>query len=222
MERETPCQQGIDAAKKETRRLIRERVRVLSAEQMAAMSACICRRLVTMIEDAGLLKVAIFAARHGEVDLMPLLKMLPNVAWYFPLVHEGRRLTFHHIQGAHELVSGAFGIREPEAQAPVIAPEELHMVVLPGAAFTPEGDRLGYGGGFYDTLMPKLNPQAHKVGVCFPCQILPHVPVEPHDCPVDVVISSVKGTSIYSNPAMGIKTKDERLKTKDVYSQPIV
>ncbi len=193
MERETPCQQAIVAAKKETRRLIRERVGALSAEQMAAMSARICRRLAAIIEDAGLAKVAIFAARRREVDLMPLLEILPGVAWYFPLAHEGRMLTFHRAQCAHELVSGAFGIREPVPQAPVIAPQELDMVVLPGAAFTPEGARLGYGGGFYDTLMPKLNPQARKVGVCFPCQILPQLPVESHDCPVDALISSLDG-----------------------------
>ncbi len=122
---------------------------------------------------------------------MPLLEMLPGVAWYFPLVHEGRMMTFHRAQCAHELVSGAFGIREPAAQAPVIAPQELDMVVLPGAAFTPDGARLGYGGGFYDTLMRKLNPQARKVGVCYPCQILPQLPVEPHDCPVDALLSSL-------------------------------
>ncbi len=193
MERKTSRQQliaDIAAAKKETRRLIKQHISALSAEQMAEMSDTICIRLCELIEEACLRRVAIFAARPGEVDLMQLIEIMPRAEWYFPLVHEGRRLTFHRVRCEDDLVVGAYGIREPKPNLPKAYPNCLDMIVLPGAAFTADGDRLGYGGGFYDTLLAKLKPTVLCAGVCFPCQVLDHVPMAPHDHPVTMVISS--------------------------------
>ncbi len=192
MERKTPRRQSIAdiaAAKKETRRLIKERVGALTAEQMAEMSEIICIRLCELMEEAWLRRVAIFAARSGEVDLLPLLEIMPRAEWYFPLVHQGRKLTFHRVRSQDDLVIGAYGIREPKPDLPKAYPNCLDMIVLPGAAFTDEGDRLGYGGGFYDTLLAKLKPSVLCAGVCFSCQLLDSVPLAHHDRPVDMVIT---------------------------------
>ena len=67
---------------------------------------------------------------------------------------------------------------------------ELDLIVLPGAAFTRDGRRLGYGGGFYDTLLAGPARDVPLAGVCFPCQLLDDLPVEPHDKKADMVVTS--------------------------------
>lgn len=69
-------------------------------------------------------------------------------------------------------------------------PGELDLIVLPGAAFTRDGRRLGYGGGFYDTLLAGPARDVPLAGVCFPCQLLDDLPVEPHDKKADMVVTS--------------------------------
>ena len=82
-----------------------------------------------------------------------LQREMPEREWYFPLVHEGRRLSFHRVCHGGEFVTGSWDIREPGPACPELHAGELDLIVLPGAAFTRDGRRLGYGGGFYDTLL---------------------------------------------------------------------
>lgn len=112
---------GPAAAKREVRRMIRERVGGLDAAAREAMSRSICRRVSSLVREKNFRRVAVFAARPGEVDLLSLLDLLPDREWYFPLVHEGRRLSFHRVCHHGELVAGSWGIREPGPDCP-----ELH------------------------------------------------------------------------------------------------
>lgn len=139
---------GPAAAKREVRRMIRERVGGLDAAAREAMSRSICRRVSSLVREKNFRRVAVFAARPGEVDLLSLLDLLPDREWYFPLVHEGRRLSFHRVCHHGELVAGSWGIREPGPGCPELHAGEMDLIVLPGAAFTRDGKRLGYGGGF--------------------------------------------------------------------------
>lgn len=139
---------GPAAAKREVRRMIRERVGGLDAAAREAMSRSICRRVSSLVREKNFRRVAVFAARPGEVDLLSLLDLLPDREWYFPLVHEGRRLSFHRVCHHGELVAGSWGIREPGPDCPELHAGEMDLIVLPGAAFTRDGKRLGYGGGF--------------------------------------------------------------------------
>ena len=104
---------GPAAAKREVRRMIRERVGGLDAAAREAMSRSICRRVSSLVREKNFRRVAVFAARPGEVDLLSLLDLLPDREWYFPLVHEGRRLSFHRVCHHGELVAGSCGRREP-------------------------------------------------------------------------------------------------------------
>ncbi len=64
------------------------------------------------------------------------------------------------------------------------------LVVVPGLAFTPGGHRLGYGGGYYDRFLASLPPSAVTVGVCFHEQLVDDLPLDPHDRPVDLVVTA--------------------------------
>ena len=69
---------GPAAAKREVRRMIRERVGGLDAAAREAMSRSICRRVSSLVREKNFRRVAVFAARPGEVDLLSLLDLLPD------------------------------------------------------------------------------------------------------------------------------------------------
>lgn len=184
---------GHAASKREVRRMIRARIGELDPASLEGMSRSICRRVAALAQEKDFCRIAIFAARPGEVDLLPLLDMLPDREWYFPLVHEGRKLSFHRVCHHGEFVTGCWDIREPGPACPELYPGEMDLIVLPGAAFTRDGKRLGYGGGFYDTLLAGPAAGVPLAGVCFPCQLLEDVPMEAHDRHVDLVITPDAG-----------------------------
>ena len=72
---------------------------------------------------------------------------------------------------------------------PAQDPRSIDVVIVPGTAFTPAGDRLGQGGGWYDRFLATVRPDCFKVGVAFAPQLLESLPVEPHDLRVDVVVT---------------------------------
>lgn len=70
-----------------------------------------------------------------------------------------------------------------------VDPATLDAVIVPGLAFTPDGRRLGQGGGHYDRLLARLAPGVVTIGVCFGEQLRDDLPTEPHDQRVDHVIT---------------------------------
>jgi 5-formyltetrahydrofolate cyclo-ligase len=66
-------------------------------------------------------------------------------------------------------------------------------VLVPGVAFDIEGARLGYGGGFYDRLLPLLPPDAHRIAGAFDVQVIEQVPVAAHDARVHRIVTETRG-----------------------------
>ncbi len=131
--------------------------------------------------------VAIFAPQSREPDVDMLWSRAEKKSFAYPRVVEGR-LDLFHAESPHELAPGAFGVREPAADLTrAVAPDTLDLILVPGVAFTHAGGRLGRGGGFYDRLLASLPAHTRKIGVCFDSQLLPELPVEPHDQRVDFI-----------------------------------
>lgn len=136
------------------------------------------------------LTVAIFAALPSEPDLLPLVKLHPECRWVLPRV-QGESLLFHRVMDPeYELISGAYSIREPRADSPLVITSEIDVFLCPGLAFDPKGNRLGRGRGYYDRMLEKARPNAQKLGICFPYQLVADTFAEPHDSCMDEVISA--------------------------------
>ena len=89
-----------------------------------------------------------------------------------------------------DLVPGYYGIPEPDPQKSLrVAPREIDAAVIPGSVFDIQGGRLGYGGGYYDRFLVNDAPQAKRIGLAFEMQVGEKVPVEPHDQPLDILIT---------------------------------
>ena len=67
-------------------------------------------------------------------------------------------------------------------------PEEVEVWVCPGLAFTLDGKRLGFGGGWYDRFLASADPKALKLGVAYPWQIVDDLPQEPTDVKLDRIV----------------------------------
>ena len=135
--------------------------------------------------------IAIFSALPGEVDLTDITLRHPERNWVWPRV-AGEELQFHLVSHpATQLTTGTFGIREPSLELPLIAVHEIDAFLCPGLAFDLRGGRLGRGRGFYDRMLSKARPDAIKVGVCFPWQIVPDTFQEAHDVPMNEVLSVI-------------------------------
>jgi 5-formyltetrahydrofolate cyclo-ligase len=132
--------------------------------------------------------IGAYIALPGEADPHLLLKKLAgkSCSLAFPRVHaKGEPLVFHHWQPGDVLVKGAYGIAEPSPDWPVAHPPVL---LVPLLAFDKTGHRLGYGGGFYDRTIASLKP-ARTIGVAYAGQEAETLPHEPHDVPLDMVIT---------------------------------
>lgn len=142
----------------------------------------------------GLRAIAVFAALPGEVDLTEFTARHPERRWVWPRV-EGDDLRFHHVANpAEQLAPGAFGVMEPPPETPLVPVGEIDAFLCPGLAFDARGGRLGRGRGYYDRLLAMARPDALKIGVCFPWQIVPDTFPETHDVLMDQVIAGDGGS----------------------------
>ncbi len=162
------------------------RLRAMPTARRDAASAALRARLHPLLRDLQTslgrpLRVALYAPLPHEVNLMPLLQEEPQHRYAFPRCLPGRRMLFHEVSSpAEELVAGAHGILAPHASLPSLRPQELDVLVVPGVAFTARGERLGYGGGYYDRYLPHCT-QACVLALAFEEQMEETLPTEAHD-----------------------------------------
>ena len=95
------------------------------------------------------------------------------------------------------LVPGYYDIPEPDPQKCLrVAAREIDAAVIPGSVFDIHGGRLGYGGGYYDRFLVNDAPQAKRIGLAFEMQVVEDVPVQPHDQPLDILITEKRIVNI--------------------------
>jgi 5-formyltetrahydrofolate cyclo-ligase len=89
-----------------------------------------------------------------------------------------------------DLAPGAYNIPEPRKdKLRPFAPEAIDLLLVPGVAFDQKGNRLGYGGGYYDRFFSLLKPETALVALVFDLQIQPEIPVDKWDRRVDCIIT---------------------------------
>lgn len=155
----------------------------------ASLSAWGFLKSLPAFRNAG--RVAATASFKGEIDTYAILDgaLKAGKRLYLPRVPSDRsHMTFHELLDLKDLATGSFGILEPPPGRP-LPPAELDLVLVPGLAFSRQGQRLGFGSGYYDRLIPLLRPDALVVGLCYSFQVLDKVPTAPHDVPVHTLLT---------------------------------
>lgn len=180
--------------KKQLRKTILERRDKLTAEQVEAFSQRIAEKLFALPEYRHARTVMYFISFGKEPET---LKMVPQSIAHGKrivapkTVPSTKQLLLSEIRDIEaDLAPGLWDIPEPRAEAmrPAEA-SEIDFVVVPGVAFDEKGNRLGYGAGYYDRFIPRLNSGVPLVALAFELQVVESVPVEPWDVKVDVVVT---------------------------------
>ncbi len=132
--------------------------------------------------------VAVYAAVRGELPVSPLAALLARrgSAVCYPRILPDGTLAFHLVREPSELYAGVHGIPAPRGEAPQAS--SVDVFIVPGLGFDRHGYRLGFGRGHYDGAL-SARPTALRVGVGYDWQLVPRIPHEPHDQPVDLVVT---------------------------------
>lgn len=177
-------------SKSEIRSEMRKRRGVISLIEMAELSARIAEGVLSLPEYAQAKTVLCYANLRDEVMTSALIG---------EILRSGRTLALPAVRGEEmkalrltdpEMMHrGAFRIMEPDGEEE-IAPEEFDLLLMPGLGFDPRGNRLGYGGGYFDRFL--ANSHGAKVGLCYSVQVLEEIPAEAHDIPMDIIVTEKK------------------------------
>ena len=153
----------------------------LTKEQHEAKSRAILARLYEEPRFQQAKTIFAYASMPDEVQLYDLLAHA---------LREGKRVNLPSLAA---LVPGKFGILTVRKEEQSIIPaDEVDFVVVPGAAFSPKGERLGLGGGYYDRYLMEKAPQAYRAALTFDGQVVASVPMEAHDAKVNLILTETR------------------------------
>lgn len=169
------------------RRQIREKKRAMTQEEILLRSEKLGQLLAQSQVYQSAKTIYGYLPYNQEVRTVPMLEraLQEGKRVAVPKVY-GDTMRFIYLEDMSCVETGYAGIPEPVADAPV-AEDKTALVLMPGLAFTKEGDRMGYGGGFYDRFLAE-EPNHPTVALCYEFQILESLPTEEYDIPVDCVL----------------------------------
>jgi 5-formyltetrahydrofolate cyclo-ligase len=155
----------------------------------AAAEAIAARGLVVALNGGGI--VSGFMPIKSEINPIPLLRRCADAGARLALpviVGRGKPLSMRAWAVGEKLVSGQWGIREPDAGAPELDPD---IMLVPLAAFDRRGHRIGYGAGYYDMTISALRARKPliAIGLAYAAQEVPEVPALAHDARLDLVLT---------------------------------
>lgn len=115
------------------------------------------------------------------------------------MVRNPNDLRFHEVSDFSAMLPGKWGILEPDAARCVeVETNLIDWILVPGVAFDRRGNRLGYGGGFYDRVLARLTSSAARIAAAFSFQVIDRVPIDATDQTVDCVVTEIEIISIHS------------------------
>ncbi|MCL2529098.1 MAG: 5-formyltetrahydrofolate cyclo-ligase [Coriobacteriia bacterium] len=173
------------------------------ALQRAAADALIKVHLEALPAFQAAQTIFCYISMGAEVDTLGLLKNLlaSGKTVCVPRCEGKAVMRAHVLTDMNELHEGVLGILAPPADAPLLEPADLDLIVVPCLACDSSGFRIGYGGAYYDRYLGALpsGARATTVALCRESLLLEQVPRESHDIPVDIVVTD-KGV-VFCNPA---------------------
>ena len=181
-------------SKSALREQIRARLHAMAPEHRAGESARIRSLLETQPAWKNAAVILFYAPLPEEPDVWPLLSDSLAAGRLVALPRfdaQTKRYVAGQIEDpAHDIQSGRLGIREATEGGAVLPWIRLDFVLVPGVAFDLHGRRLGRGKGYYDQMLESV--RGIKCGVAFDEQIVPEIPVEPHDVRLDCILTPTR------------------------------
>lgn len=179
--------------KRELREAVLAAREALDEDRRAQASQAIATRIASLdaFADAQVLLLTLPFRSEWNAMLVVERALAAGKIVAAPRVEPAERMlrAYRIADVGRDIERGYRGIPEPRIDCPAIALDRVDWVLVPGVAFDVAGRRLGYGGGYYDRLLPFVSATASRVAGAFDMQIVDVVPTAAHDIGVDVVVT---------------------------------
>ncbi|WP_156060770.1 5-formyltetrahydrofolate cyclo-ligase [Bacillus altitudinis] len=163
----------------------------ISAEEFNRHAALLHEHLLQLPAWKQAKTIALTMSRGKEIPTMPLIQK----AWEegktvciptcFPKTKE---MVFYEYTPETKMTSSYFGLLEPDPlESTVVHKEAIDLIIVPGVCFDQRGYRIGYGGGYYDRYLADYH--GITLALSLSVQQVDHLPAEPHDIPVSIMVS---------------------------------
>ena len=183
------------------RKEIREKIKATSEEYRNRASAAISLNVLTMpeVRDAKTILAYCSVGREPATRALISKRLESGKRVCRPLCtdldEEGHRtgtvdaMEARVIRSFDDLVPGAYGIPEPSADTEMMLPEYVDLIILPCLSCDRNCNRIGHGAGYYDKYLSKIRTDCFTLAMCFEEVLADEIPTEPHDRPVDAVVT---------------------------------
>ena len=176
--------------KDEIRKQILEKRSSLSLEEVNKKSELIIENLAPYLKNAQ--NIMIFTDMKNEVRITKLIELYPEKNFFISKIVNSKNSEMKiNKYNENELVLHKFGYYESSSDD-FYDEKILDIVIVPALAFDSSKNRIGFGGGYYDTFLNKVrgkNKNTLFIGVCYDFQMIEEVPIEGHDVTLDFVIN---------------------------------
>lgn len=162
----------------------------LDKKERSEKSSKIKEKLFKMPEFKEAETVLFYSSIKSEVETEDMvkdaLKLKKKVT--LPVTNSSfRTLKVFELKNYSELEPGTFQVPEPK-QKNELDKKDIDLVIVPGVVFDLNGHRIGYGEGYYDNFLSKMN-SVPKIGLSFEIQIVEEIPAEPHDVKLNKIVT---------------------------------
>lgn len=175
--------------KSDLRKSLAARAAAIPAKTRRANSEKIARAVLESDVYRQAKSVFIYVSMPTEPDTRPILAdaLCSGKRVYVPKCADKHTMLAVEIKSLADLRPGVWGIPEPEDMPETYTPPAIDLAVVPCVGASPGGARLGHGAGYYDRFFE--NCETYKLCLCFADLLTDAVPTEPHDTPMDAVIT---------------------------------
>ncbi len=172
--------------KSELRKQVLQEMKAILQTQKVAMDQALTERFLNhpFYQEAKV--IATYLSFSHEFQTQELIEqaLKDGKKVLIPKTYPKGRMDFV-VYNPQQLVKTSFGLLEPQGDLEVVDASQIDLIHVPGLAFTREGYRIGYGGGYYDRYLEHF--PGHTLSTVYPCQIRDFSP-ENHDIPVQEVL----------------------------------
>ena len=188
---------AISEEKKALRRQVRQKLTALSPEELAASDRALFERVLSLPQVKAAKTVFAFWGIKGKEPETPLLiaeLIAQGKTVCLPRMLPGHLMELPRYCPDQPMIDAGFGIKEPDRSAPLIAKDQVDLVLVPAVAYDRRGYRLGFGGGYYDRWLEDYT--GATVGMCRDAVLQETVPTESHDAKVDTLVTETMCLSL--------------------------
>jgi 5-formyltetrahydrofolate cyclo-ligase len=182
-----------DAPPLTDKKLLRDHARTLRASlsmaEIEEKSGLICRHVREVLDGTNPLMV--YASKPLEVNTKDLIGHLiaQGKTVVVPIIEKDTKtLRLSYLEDPAVLQVSTFHVPEPVGHELPARASDVKAVIIPMLAFDKNGNRLGYGAGYYDRFL-SLHPHLTRIGLAFACQEVEEIPADATDASMDIIVT---------------------------------